>query len=87
MSSSAPLVFASVTPAQFAHLVQQAQDSGIPISGNSGSADKFGVAVSWTYSPDSQQLTLECLRTPFFISRESIETRLRDLVQQSLASA
>jgi hypothetical protein len=87
MSSSAALVFPSVTPAQFAQLVQQAQASGINLSGNSGSASKFGVEVSWNYSPDTQQLTLECLHTPFFVSRVDVESRLRSLVQQSLASA
>ncbi|MGH9520018.1 MAG: hypothetical protein ACRD2D_10230, partial [Terriglobales bacterium] len=87
MSSSAPLVFPSITPAQFAHLVQQAQASGIPISGSSGPATKFGVEVSWNYMPDSLQLTIECLHTPFFVRREDIENRLRALVQQSTAQA
>ncbi|MGB6973784.1 MAG: hypothetical protein WBD67_03780 [Terracidiphilus sp.] len=87
MSSSAPLVFPSVSPAQFDHLVQQAQSSGIPISGNSGSAAKFGVEVSWNYAPETQQLTLECLHTPFFVSREDVENSLRALVQQSIAEA
>ncbi|HVC46718.1 MAG TPA: hypothetical protein VND90_05685 [Terracidiphilus sp.] len=87
MPSNAPLQFAPVTPAQFAHLAQQAQSSGIAISGNSGSAAKFGVEVSWNYAPDTQQLTLECLHAPFFVRSEDVEARLRELVQQSLASA
>lgn len=87
MSTSAPLVFSSVSPAQFTRLVQLAQESGIPISGNSGSAAKLGVEVSWNYSPDTQQLTLECLRAPFFLSHADVESRLRNLVQQSLANA
>ena len=87
MSSAAPLVFSPVSPAQFDHLSRQAQASGIAISGNSGAADKFGIEVSWQFDPDSQQLTLQCLKTPFFVSRDSVEARLRALVQQSLASA
>jgi hypothetical protein len=87
MPSNTPLQFAPVTSAQFAQLARQAQASGIAITGNSGSVSKFGVEVSWNYAPDTQQLTLECLHTPFFVSRDSVEARLRALVQQSLAAA
>ncbi|HEU5351602.1 MAG TPA: hypothetical protein VFU55_08395 [Terracidiphilus sp.] len=87
MSSATPLVFSPVSPAQFAHLSLQAQASGIQISGNSGSAAKFGVEVAWQFDAATQQLTLQCLKTPFFVSRDSVEARLRALVRQSLASA
>ncbi|HUX44017.1 MAG TPA: hypothetical protein VMV57_04630 [Terracidiphilus sp.] len=87
MAPSTPQVFSPVTPAQFAHLVQQAQATGIPIAGNSGFAAKFGVEVCWNYLPETQQLTLQCLRAPFFVSHADVDQKLRALVQQSLSTA
>ena len=55
------------------------------MSGNSGCASKYGVEVSWNYSPETQQLTMECLRTPVFVSAASVYEKLRELVRNSPA--
>lgn len=77
-------VFRGVTPGQFARLQQKAHGAGIQISGNSGSAAQFGAEVAWNYSPETQELRLEILQTPFFMKKEDIEARMRALVEQSM---
>jgi hypothetical protein len=81
----APQVFSGITPEQYASLLQKAQAAGFALSGNSGTASKYGVEVAWNYSPAAQQLTFQCLRTPFFIKPEDVNAKIETLVKQSLA--
>jgi hypothetical protein len=85
MAESGPLTFEGITPAQFAVLGEKARAAGIALEGNSGTAEKFGVAVRWDYAPDSGRLAFEVLKTPFFVSEDDVITRLRKMVEQSLA--
>ncbi|HVZ85008.1 MAG TPA: hypothetical protein VG893_15140 [Terracidiphilus sp.] len=85
MSSNPPHVFSGIAPEHFAALCAKAGAAGINLSGNSGSATKHGVQVRWNYDPDASQLTLEVLKTPFFLSAADVYARLAALVQQSLA--
>jgi len=87
MSNAAPQLFANVSPAQFTLLTQKAQSAGIAISGNSGSASKMGVEVAWNYSPETQQLSLQCLKTPFFVKADDVNQKIRSLVTETLAQA
>ena len=87
MSNPAPQLFHNISPAQFAVLQQKASSAGIPISGNSGSASKMGVEVAWNYSPDSQQLSLQCLKAPFFISADDVNKKIHALVTETLTTA
>jgi hypothetical protein len=43
----APQVFSGIAPGQYARLIEKAKAAGIDLSGNSGTATKFGVEVSW----------------------------------------
>jgi hypothetical protein len=85
MAPSAPQVFNGVTPDQYTRLVEKAKAAGIDISGNTGEASKFGVEVSWNYVPATQELTLQCLKTPFFMSASDVDAKIHSLVEQSLA--
>jgi hypothetical protein len=85
MAASAPHVFKGVTPQQFASLTEKAKDAGIDITGPSGVASKFGVEISWNYAADTQELTLQCLKVPFFMSAADVDAKIDTLVQQSLA--
>lgn len=85
MGHSAPQVFSGISPAQFATLTVKAKAAGIDLGGNSGTASKFGVGVSWNYSPEAQQLTLQCLSTPFFVKPEEVNAKIQALVKESLA--
>jgi len=78
------LVFSGVTPEQFARLTAKASAAGFNLSGNSGTASTFGVEVAWNYTPEAQQLTLQCLRTPFFVQPEEVYAKIRELVKGSL---
>ncbi|HEY1985493.1 MAG TPA: hypothetical protein VGG85_08790 [Terracidiphilus sp.] len=83
MGASAPQVFNGVTPQQYDRLVAKAKAAGIELSGNSGTASKYGVEVSWNYVPDTQELTLHCLKTPFFMSTADVDTKIQNLVKES----
>jgi hypothetical protein len=84
MEQSAPQVFSGITPQQFSKLTAKAQAAGIALNGNSGAASKFGVEVSWNYSPATQQLTLQCLSTPFFVKPADVNAKIQELVKQSI---
>lgn len=85
MSQFQPQVFQPVSPAQFEVLTAKARAAGLPIAGNSGAASRFGVEISWNYVPEAQQLTLHCLRAPFFVSADEVNTQIQSLVQQTLS--
>lgn len=84
MPAAQPLVFSNITPEQYARLVQKATASGIAMSGDSGTASSFGVEVSWNYSPAAGQLTLQVLKTPFFMGPEAVNERIQKLVQETV---
>lgn len=86
MSPSAPQTFDGISPDRYARLAEKARSAGIPMDGNSGSATKFGVEITWSYSPETQQLTIQCLRAPFFMKSHEVDARIRTLVQQTLAA-
>jgi hypothetical protein len=41
--------------------------------------------MQWNYSPETQELTLQCLKHPFFLTAADVDTKIRDLVNQTLA--
>lgn len=85
MSENQPLTFSNVTPDQFAALAAKARAAGIALNGNTGSASKFGVEVAWNYIPATQQLTLHCLRAPFFMKLADVNAQMRALVESATA--
>ena len=85
MAISAPQVFNGVTPEQYARLVEKAKSAGIDINGNTGSASKYGVQIAWNYAPTTQELTLQCLKTPFFMTANDVNSKIHTLVSQSLS--
>jgi hypothetical protein len=84
MATGTPQVFSGITPAKYASLVEKANSAGVPMSGNNGRATKMGVEVEWNYFAEKQELVLTCLRTPFFMKAEDVNTRLHNLVNQAL---
>jgi hypothetical protein len=86
MTSHAPQVFTGVTPQQYAKLTTEARAAGIEMNGNTGRASKMGVEVEWNYSEEKQELVLTCLQTPFFVSADQVNQKLRTLVNQVLTS-
>jgi hypothetical protein len=85
MAQNPPKVFSGITPEQYAQLTDRARAAGINMTGNSGTASKYGVEMRWDYSPELQQLTIECLRTPMFVSAATVYAKLQALVEQGAA--
>ena len=85
MANHSPLVFNGINSEQYAKLAEKARAAGIQISGNNGKASKYGVQIGWNYAPAAQQLTFQCLKTPFFVNAADVETRIRALVAETLA--
>ena len=85
MGISAPQIFKGVSPEQYSQLVARAKGAGIDLHGTSGTASKFGVEIAWNYSPQAQELTLQCVKTPFFVKAADVDAKIRTLVADSLA--
>ena len=86
MAESKSQIFSNIAPDQWAKLMKKANGAGMEMSGNSGRANRMGVEVEWNYSEQLQQLELTCLRAPFFMSPDDVNAKLRDMVNQTLAS-
>jgi len=81
----AALVFNGITPARFDAICARAQRAtGIAIKGLNGTAQRdtpLGVVeILWSCNPQTDMLTLQCLRRPPF-TLGKIESGLRDLVE------
>ncbi len=85
MGQGTPQVFTGITPLHYARLTEKAKGAGIDLGGNAGSATKFGVEVAWKYVPETQELTLHTLETPFFVKPEDVDARIRAMVKESIA--
>jgi hypothetical protein len=83
MGECAPQVFSGITPEQYASLIHKIEEAGIELSGNSGTASKFGVKVAWNYSPRSYELTFQCLGTPFFMKPEEVVAKVQAFVKET----
>lgn len=84
MPPTAPLVFSPITPSQYETLLQKANEAGLALQGNAGTASRLGVEVSWEYRPESSRLTIQCLSAPFFMNVDSVNQKIRSLVQETV---
>ena len=78
--------FSGMTQEHFACLLQEAQSSGINISGNSGTASRDGITLTWNYDPASQVLTVQCTDKPVFLMCGVITSQISDLVNNCTGS-
>ena len=72
-------VFTGITPDKFISLVAKVgKDTGVAISGNSGEAksDDEKWEFSWNYVPEIGNLTIQCLKKPFYIPASSVITAI-----------
>lgn len=83
MPPTAPLVFHSIDPERYKGLIQKANGAGLALTGNSGTASRFGVEVAWDYSPETQRLTIQCLSAPFFMNSDTVNAKIRSLVEET----
>jgi hypothetical protein len=80
------MTFQSITPEQYALLIAKANAAGLALSGNSGTASRLGVEVTWNYTPESRMLVVQCLRTPFFLKPEEVNAKIEALVRETTAA-
>lgn len=83
MGQSAPQVFKGITSEQYSRMSSKARAAGIEMNGNSGTGSKMGVVVAWNYIPETQELSIHCLKAPFFMSTSDVDARIRSLVAES----
>jgi hypothetical protein len=84
VGAAAAQVFNDMSPEQYAALMLKAGAAGFNISGNEGTASQFGVEVAWKYSPEARQLSIQCVSVPFFLSADTVDARIRELVSDAL---
>jgi len=65
----------AMTEEQFEALGVRARAQGIDLGGRDGTIEKMGVKAKWGF--DGAMLTVEVLEKPFFMTKESVEERLR----------
>lgn len=80
MSECPTLTFSNITPEKYALLVKKAQDSGVPLEGNSGTGSSFGGHFAWNYDPATLILTITVTHAPFLMSCESVNSRITAMV-------
>jgi hypothetical protein len=73
-------IYQNVSHAQFSALAAKAQENGIAITDDKGSAKKLGVEVAWDYNDVTLTLSLQVLHTPIFVSAETVEDKLAEMV-------
>jgi len=77
--------FTGVTPHQFTCIAQKAQEeSGLALSGDSGTVSAQGISVSWTFDPLSLTLTIQCTDKPMFVPCGMLSSKIRDIVDSCL---
>jgi hypothetical protein len=85
MAASPPQVFHNVSPENYATLVEKANQAGIQLTGNAGKASQYGVEVEWNYSPEDRELSIQVLTAPFFMSADTINARIKKMVEETAA--
>jgi hypothetical protein len=83
--------FNDITPADFDKLVAAVKSKlGIEISGlqgqASGSTPLGEITIQWDYYPDSEALTLQCLKKPLLLGAGYVNIEISALVTDTLAA-
>src|SRR4051812_10611882 len=73
--------FTGIEAAQFDCLKEKATAAGITIDGDSGSATKAGVTITWEYNRTEKELQLQCTDAPFWISCGVVSSQITSLVE------
>lgn len=77
--SCEPRVYENVTVEQFVKLADRARDHGILLQGNSGFLDVHHCQMVWSY--EGERVIIQCLKKPFFVGCEQINTALDELLK------
>jgi hypothetical protein len=80
MSACTKQIFQGIPQSRFDHLRRKAWDNGIFINGNAGEISKDGITIGWFFDPLRQVLEVQCIDVPFFVSCNTVNSRISDLV-------
>lgn len=76
--------FAGIDTARFLAIAEKVRSkTGVAVAGAEGQASANGFTLAWKYSPESQQLTVECLKKPFFVSGGLVLRNVQQLVEET----
>lgn len=70
------MITAKLSQQQFDTLAEELRAQGIDFKGTSGTVEKDGGKVGWSFL--GEKLTLECLHAPFPFSKSFVENKLKD---------
>jgi hypothetical protein len=72
--------FTGFTLERFDCLLEKAQAAGVDITGNSGTASRDGIEITWNFDPIAQTLTIQCIAAPLLVPCGVINSKIRALV-------
>lgn len=76
------LTFNNVTPDHFAAIAAEVEkETGMQVSGNSGTTSEHGFTVTWDYNPETQDLTMQCTEKPWIIPTSVVQHKITEIVQ------
>ena len=80
MGKCAAQVFSNFAPERFARLVARAAGEGVAIDGPSGTVTHTGITVAWNYDPNTQSLTIQCIKAPLLPGCGAINAGIHNLI-------
>lgn len=69
------MVVVPMSEATFAQLAERGKEHGIELQGREGVLERMGVKARWVF--DGANLTVDVLDKPFFLSKQTVEDKLR----------
>ena len=79
------MVVVPMSEAAFAGLAERGKEHGIELQGRrEGVLEKMGVKARWAY--DGENLTVDVLDKPFFLSKQIVEDKLRSGLAAAMKS-
>lgn len=73
--------FNGVTPAHFVAIADEVKkETGMELSGDSGTTSEHGFTVTWDYNPETQDLILQCTEKPWIVPASMVQSKITELV-------
>lgn len=85
MPACPPQRFDDVSPQGWERLKESAAAAGISLGSDAGTVSKSGFTVEWSYDSADRSLTITCTKAPFFLKCETVNAKIRDLIEKQLA--
>jgi hypothetical protein len=78
-----PVNFTGITRDKFNAILGRihAQAPDVTVTGDQGTASGEGFTVRWSYAEPHQTLIVQCMNKPWFVPEDSVNSKIRDLVE------